>query len=241
MLFVVVGGHSGGNSGGAGDVSPTPFAGLFARLSLTLNADCAILSNSTKKADFLNSTKYSIALALNISVDNIVNMVAECGSIIVNFTIISPDGTNATLSAELLELSNLVRSDSLRVPVGDIVAWPLTLAMSANYNLTIPTSVVSLLYLRLTATTPPVTTKEIQPLVVDYTPFMISVAVILCLIFVCVCGTCCAHSWYLRKRKFTEYNSNKVKPKIEEPVVEEEEGSSLRFPNSNTSVTETVP
>jgi hypothetical protein len=93
----------------------------------------------------------------------------------------------------------------------------------------------------LTATTPPVTTKEIQPLVVDYTPFMISVAVILCLIFVCVCGTCCAHSWYLRKRKFTEYNSNKVKPKIEEPVVEEEEGLSLRFPNSNTSVTETIP
>ena len=156
-------------------------------------------------------------------------MVAECGSIIVNFTIISPDGTNGTLSAELLEFSNLVSSDSFKVPVGDTFALPLTLGITANYNLTIPTSIVSLYYLRITATTPPVTTEEIQPLVVDYTPFMVAVAVILFLIFMCVCGTCCAHSWYLRKKKFTKYNSNKVKPKIEEPVVEEDEGLWLYF------------
>lgn len=214
---------SGGNFGGGSD-NPAVIRGPYARLSLSLDADCTILSNSTTKADFLNSTKYSIALALNVSTSNIINMVASCGSIVVNFTLLSPDATNGTLTAELAQFSELVRSDTFKVPVGGNNILPLTLDIDASYNLTIPTSVVSLYYIRKTATTPPVTTEKIQPLVVDYSPFIIAVAVILTLIFACVCGTCCAHSWYLSKKKFTAYNSDRVKPKIKEPVVEEEEG-----------------
>ena len=219
LFCVVIAGNPGGNPGG---VNPTPFAGPYARLSLSLHADCAILSNSTAKADFLNSTRYSIAHVLNVSVANIINMVASCGSIVVNFTLLSPDGTNGTLNAELSEFSNLISSDSFKVPVQNSLALPLTLGITANYNLTIPTSIVSLYYLRITATTPRTTIEEIQPLVVDYTPFMIAIAVVLFVVVSCICGTCCAHSWYLRKKKFTEYNSSKAKPKIKEPVVEEE-------------------
>ena len=223
-LSFVLGGNLGGNPGGGGGVVyPTPYTGSLAHLSLSIDADCGILSNATTKADFLNSTRYSIALALNISVDHIINMVANCGSIVVNFTLISPDGTNGTLNAELLEFSDLIRSDSFKVPVENSLVFPLTLGITANYILTIPTSIASLYYIRKTATTPPVTTEEIQSLTIDYTPFMAAVAAILLVVFTCVCGTCCAHSWYLRKKKYTEFNSNKVKPKIEEPVVEEEE------------------
>ena len=208
----------------SGDDNAVVITGPHARLSLSLDADCVILSNSTTKADFLNTTKYSIALALNVSTSNIINMVASCGSVVVNFTLLSPDDTNETLTTELVQLSELVGSDTFKVPVDNINILPLTLNFDANYNLTIPTSIVSLYYIRKTATTPTVKTEEIQPLVVDYTPFIITVAVILVLIVACVCGTCCAHSWYLSKKKFTTYNSDRVKPKIKEPVVEEGEG-----------------
>ena len=213
----------GGNIGGGGGGDDSSLNNLpHARLSFSVDADCTILSNVSTKSDFLNSTKYTIALALNISTTKIINMVAYCGSIVVNFTLLSPDGTNGTLTNELVEFSDLVKSDSIGLPVENNNALPLTLLITANYNLSIPTNIVSQHYIRITATTPPPTTIEIQSLVVDYTPIMISVSIILFVFITCICATCCAHSWYLSKKKYTEYNSEKVKPKIEKPVVIEE-------------------
>ena len=227
MLPFVIGGNSGGNSGsGNPGGSPPAIPDPEARLSLRLDADCIILSNESTKADFLNSTKYSVALALNISTSKIIDMVAYCGSIVVNFTLLSPDGTNSTLNASLLKLSDLVETDSLKVPIGNSNILPLTLWILVDFNLSIPARIVSPHYIRKTATTPTIKTTRIQPLVVDYTPFIISVAVILFLVVMCICGTCCAHSWYLSKKKYTKFNSDKVKPKAEEPVVVEEEGAS---------------
>ncbi|XP_028410127.1 uncharacterized protein LOC114532747 [Dendronephthya gigantea] len=232
------GGNSGGNSGSENPGgSPPAIPDPEARLSLRLDADCSILSNETTKANFLNSTKYSVALALNISTGKITNMIAYCGSIVVNFTLLSPDGTNSTLNTSLLKLADLVKTDSLKVPVENSNILPLTLGIQVDFNLTIPTSLVSQHYIRKTATTPTIKTTKIQPLVIDYTPFMISVAVITFLIVACICGTCCAHSWYLTKKKYTEFNSDKVKPKVEKPVVvveDEEEAAPPEFPMTFT-------
>ena len=190
-------------------------------ISLKLDADCQFyLSNMTVKANFLNTTKYSIAIALNTSVSNIKNMEAECGSIVVNFTLVSHDGTNEALKRAALKFGNLVTSDLFKVIMDDTQIFPFTLRV---FGVNMSETFVSPYFHRKFATTPTTQPTEIQPLVIDYKPFMIAVSVVSVAVIACVCCTCCSHSWYLRKKKYTEFNSDKVVPKVEVPVVEEEE------------------
>ncbi|XP_032237562.2 uncharacterized protein LOC5512257 [Nematostella vectensis] len=186
------------SAGGPATTQPAPGTALF--IQIHFSGKCEEIIDTPKEPKFLEDAKKNIVHMFNVQKDKIVNLRARCGSIIVEFAI-KYDSPEALQGGSQI-MAQVASTGYPPVTVDNqMFAFAKALSGPNPGNMTDVTPAPT--------TSGPTTIR--YPLVFDYTPMMMAVAIVFACVVFFVCCSCIMHSWYLRKKKFTKYNSMSAK------------------------------
>lgn len=183
--------------------------------SLKFGGDCSTIKGTSKEQPFRNAVTTKIQEAFHLRHDQIFNLEITCGSIIVSFYINQLD--SSFLQHNITNIGRITTSNfTIALPDGtSFTAFQADVGYAPGN--------ISMIFTPPKPTIPPTTARRYE-IVFDYTPAMAAVALGIACIVLCVCCTCIIHSWYLRKDKFTEYNSMTIKEYEEKMRAKEQKG-----------------
>lgn len=171
--------------------------------SITFPGDCKTIINTSKEDELIENSKKMLIAHLSIGQETqIKELKLSCGSLILTFVIVQLNTT--TIDHKQQTFASMVSSNSFVITLSDgskLTASAAGMGQSSD-NLTIVTA---------PPTTEPPTTRERFELQFDYRPLMFTVGIVILIAVLCVCCSCILHSYWLRKDKFTKYNSMTTK------------------------------
>lgn len=165
--------------------------------ALTFGGDCNTVLGTKNEQPFRDAVTEKIQKAFRVRRNQVFNLKVECGSIIVTFYInqLQP----SFIEYNITNIGTIVTTNfTIALPDGTTFR-----AIQANVGYD-PLNVT--IFTLPKPTVPPTTVRRYE-LVFDYTPIMAAVALGIACMVLCVCCTWIIHSCYLRKEKYTEYNS----------------------------------
>ncbi|XP_065064866.1 uncharacterized protein LOC135691053 [Rhopilema esculentum] len=177
-------------------------------ITIVLKANCTKhISDHASQQTFTNSLILSLEYQLKIDKSRIKVWSLSCGSIIANITISDPDPSQSSepsKSDAMNSLQSLLATGLMRVPLND---GSYLGAVAPGVSLKTPPPPTTII-----TTIPPV--PELQT---NWMPMMASFALILVLVIGIATFIAWLHGRYYKKKRFTDINCDKIKPKKESP------------------------
>lgn len=176
-----------------------------------MDANCTkYTADRLSKDKFVDDVKTSLADKLKISKSRITIWSLQCGSVIVNLTI---SDSNASQSAEptklaaMTELQTSLASGLLRVSLSD----------GSQLGAAAPGVQIQTI---LPSKEAPTTKPFIPNVTTNWVPMMASFAIILTILIAVTAFIAWLHGRYYKKKRFTDINTIKEKPKVpvEDPI-----------------------
>ena len=187
--------------------SPTPDPASV--ITVILHGNCTqYTSDELTKAYFIGNLTTSLASQLKISNSRVTIWSITCGSLVVNLTIAdrgSSQSSEPTKAEAMTSLQGMLGNGLMRISLSDGSVLAAVAPGVEVMTTSLPTTVIT--------TKPPV-----PDVTTNWMPMMASFALVLVLVIGISAFIAWLHGRYYKKKRYTDINSNRKKPKKQESI-----------------------
>jgi len=178
-------------------------------ITIVLDVNCTkYVSDNLAKTHFIGNLTKALAITLKISDTRITIWSVACGSLVVNLTIANPSAAQSSEPSKaetMTSLQSMLTSGLMRISLPDGSYIP-AVAPGVQIRTTSPPT---------TATTAKLYVPDVST---NWMPMMVSFALILAIVIGVSVFIAWLHGRYYRNKRYTDINSNRVKPKVQDSI-----------------------